>query len=137
MRSQYDTAILLGALLIFAGAACRQEVAPDRPSKVSGPGRTWTGIPATYTVSAHIDRGAVRFVTNWGDLVDTTGASYASGETATITHVWTSSGLMPVRVQAINSVAPGKVSLWSWPESVDVMLDSVPVIDTVEAPPIV
>jgi outer membrane protein assembly factor BamB len=93
-------------------------------------------MPTTYTAAATIARGTVRFVMDWGDLVDTTEASYASGETASITHVWTSPGTMSVKVQAINSAAPGKTSLWSWPESVDVILDSVPMIDTVEVPPV-
>jgi hypothetical protein len=134
MKSRYVVAIILGATLILAGAGCRKEVPPDRPSQASGPDHTWTGIPTAYAVSAHIDRGTIRFVTDWGDMVDTTDARYAPGETATIMHVWTSPGAMSVKVQAINSAAPEKASLWSWPESVDVILDSLPVIDTVEAP---
>ncbi len=134
MKSRYAVAIVLGAILILASAGCRNEVPPRRPVGPLGPDHTWTGIPTTYTVSAHIDRGTIRFVTDWGDLVDTTDASYASGETATITHVWTAPGTMPVKVMAINSAAPEKASLWSWPESVDVILDSLPVVDTVEAP---
>jgi hypothetical protein len=137
MKSRYSVVVVLGALLILAGTGCRQEVPPERPSRVSGPGYTWTGIPTTYTVSARIDRGTIRFVTDWGDLVDTTDASFASGETATITHVWASPGTVPIRVMAMNSAAPEKASPWSWPESVGVILDSVPVIDTVEAPPLV
>jgi outer membrane protein assembly factor BamB len=136
MKPRYVVAIILGATLILAGAGCRKEIPPDRPSQASGPDHTWTGIPTMYSVSAHIDRGTIRFVTDWGNLVDTTDASYASGETATVTHVWMSPGTMSVKVQAVNSAAPGKASLWSWPESVDVILDSVPVIDTVEAPPV-
>jgi outer membrane protein assembly factor BamB len=121
---------------MFISAGCRNEVSPGRPVGPYGPDYTWTGIPTTYTVSAHIDRGTIRFVTDWGDGKDTTDASYASGETATITHVWTAPGTMPVKVMAINSAAPEKASLWSWPESVDVILDSIPVIDTVEVPSI-
>jgi outer membrane protein assembly factor BamB len=136
MKSQYVVVIILGAMLILDGAGCRREVAPDRPSQASGPDRTWTGIPTTYTVSAHIDRGTIRFVTDWGDMVDTTDARYASGETATVTHVWMSPGTMSVKVQAINSAAPEKVSSWSSADSVDVILDSLPVIDTVETPPL-
>jgi outer membrane protein assembly factor BamB len=136
MKSRNVVAIILGAMLILAGAGCRREVPPDRPGQASGPDRTWTGIPTTYTVSAHIDRGTIRFVTDWGDMVDTTDAGYASGETATITHVWTLPGTMSVRVQAINSAAPEQASLWSFPESVDVILDSLPVIKKVDAPSI-
>jgi outer membrane protein assembly factor BamB len=137
MKPRCVVAIALGAMLIIVGAGCRREVAPERPSQASGPDRTWTGIPTTYTVSAHIDRGTIRFVADWGDMVDTTDARYASGETATIAHVWTSAGTMSVKVQAINSAAPEKASVWSWPESVRVILDSLPVIDTVEAPQLV
>src|SRR5512138_254133 len=135
MKSRHCAAIVLGAVLVLAG--CRNEVPPGRPDRASGPDHTWMGIPTAYTTAASIVRGTVRFVMDWGDLVDTTDASYASGETATITHVWTSPGVMPVRVQAINSAAPEKASLWSWPESVNVILDSVPVIDTVEGPSLV
>jgi outer membrane protein assembly factor BamB len=138
MKSRYVAAIILGAtLLFFISTGCRNEVPPSRPAGPHGPDYTWTGIPTTYTAAATIARGTVRFVMDWGDLVDTTDASYASGETATVTHVWTSPGTMSIKVQAINSAAPAKASLWSWPESVDVILDSVPVIDTVETPPLV
>jgi outer membrane protein assembly factor BamB len=134
MKSRHILAITLGATLVFLGAGCRNEVPPRRPVGPLGPDHTWTGIPTTYTVSAHIDRGTIRYVMDWGDLVDTTDASYASGETATITHVWTAPGTMIIKVMAINSAAHEKASLWSWPESVDVILDSLPVVDTVEAP---
>jgi hypothetical protein len=106
MKSRYILAITLGTTLVFVGAGCRREVPPSRPIGPFGPDQTWTGIPTTYTVSARINRGTVRFVMDWGDLVDTTDASYASGETATVTHVWTAPGTMSVKVQAITGLSP-------------------------------
>ncbi len=122
-------------LLLFLNAGCRPpEVPPEVPIGPYGPDSAWTGMATTYTAAAHIARGGIRYVTDWGDLIDTTDASYASGETATLSHVWTAPGTVAVKVRAINGAAPGRASEWSPAKSVNVILDSLPVIEKVDAP---
>jgi len=75
---------------------------------------------------------------DWQDAIDTTdaGATYASKETAAVTHVWDSVGTYEVKAQAIRGDDPAKASDFSPPLSVRVILNQRPVVDSVLVPPV-
>jgi outer membrane protein assembly factor BamB len=130
MKSRFVVfTVLAAALLLSTGADCRHEIPPRIPIGPYGPDSTWTGVPTAYKVVATISRGGIRYVMDWGDTIDTTAASYASGETATVTHTWSASGTVSIKVQAINAAFPEKASDWSPAKSVRVIADDRPVLD--------
>jgi hypothetical protein len=125
------------ALLLSTGAKCRERSGiPRDPWAPMGPDSTWTGAPTAYQVVTTIDTGAIRYVMDWGDAMDTTDASYASAETATVSHTWTAPDTVSIMVQAINAAFPEKKSGWSPVKSVKVIPDSRPVIDAAVGPPV-
>jgi hypothetical protein len=125
------------ALLISTGADCGgQRGFPRDPWPPAGPESTWTGVSTVFQVVTTIDTDAIRYVTDWGDATDTTGAHYASQETAAVAHAWAAPGAVSIKVKAFNAAFPEKVSDWSQTKSVRVIPDSQPVIDTVLGPPV-
>jgi len=137
-RRLFLFAALAAALLIFTGADCHGLPGiPRDPWPPVGPESTWTGVPTVYEAVTTISKGSIRYVVAWGDTTDTTVGAYASGETATVSHVWTAAGNFPVKVLAFNAAWPEKVSSWSSPaKSVRVIANDRPVVDWFRAPPV-
>jgi hypothetical protein len=130
-------AVVAAALLVSTGAKCHERgIRPKNPWAPMGPDSTWAGAPTIYQVVTTISRGAMHYVMDWGDAMDTTDASYASGETAAVTHAWAAPGTVSVHVQAINAAFPEQTSEWSPAKSVKVIPDSRPVIDAAVGPPV-
>jgi outer membrane protein assembly factor BamB len=112
---------------------------PTKPPAVPvlmGPDSTWIGATTAFRVTTTVSKGNIRFVMNWGDKTDTGDVSFASGETATVTHSWATAGTYDVKAKGILDAEPAKASEFSSAKSVKVILNGVPKVDNVEAPPI-
>jgi outer membrane protein assembly factor BamB len=137
MNTRLVRFVLLAALaLLGTGADCgrHRDDFPADPMPPTGPDSTWAGAPTSYRVTTTIGRDRIRYVMDWDGTMDTTGASYASGETAAVSHVWNSPGEVSVQVQAINDAYPEKASEWSLAKTVKVVANQPPVVDSVHGP---
>ena len=87
---------------------------PTRPSGVQTGRRGWS---YSYTsVAIDIDNDHIYYLFDWGDGTDSGWIGpYASGQTATASHIWEKSGAYPIKVKAKDEL--GKESIWSEPLS--------------------
>jgi len=91
---------------------------PNTPSKPSGPSSGKPGVSYTYTSSAaDPDDDQIYYLFDWDDGTDSGWKGpYNSGETVSVSHVWSSEGTYQVRVKAKD--AHGEESSWSDPLSI-------------------
>jgi len=126
---------VLALVVLFCMTGCPKK-APVTPGAPWGADSTWTGASYVCHVTTTSGSGNVRYVMNWSDDTDTGDVSYASGETAAVTHIWNTVGSYDVKAQAILDAEPAKASEFSTAKSVKVLLNVAPVIDSVQAPPV-
>jgi outer membrane protein assembly factor BamB len=124
----------LALVVVFCMTGCPTK--PPATPNLEGPDSTWTFSDATFRVWTTAPKGNIRYVMNWTDKTDTTELSYASAETARVTHVWDAVGTYDVKAMAILDAEPAKASDWSPTKSVKVLLNQRPVIDKVDYPPV-
>jgi outer membrane protein assembly factor BamB len=108
---------------------------PATPGAPTGPDSTWTGVSAVFHVTTTA-KSNIRYVMNWSDKTDTTADSYASAETAAMSHMWNTAGTYDVKVQGILDAEPTKASDWSPTKAVKVILNGAPKVDAVDVPPV-
>ena len=132
--SKVTATAALALVVIFCMTGCPKKP-PATPGAPMGPDSTWTYATTAFKVWTTAS-GNIRYVMNWTDATDTTDLSYASGETASVTHVWDAVGTYDVKAMAILDADPAKASDFSPAKSVKVVLNTRPVIDSVQAPPV-
>jgi outer membrane protein assembly factor BamB len=132
-RKTTATAVL-ALVVVFCMAGCPTK--PPATPNLEGPDSTWTFSDATFRVWTTAPTGNIRYVMDWTDKTDTTELSYASAETARVTHVWEAVGTYDVKAMAILDAEPAKASDWSPTKSVNVLLNQRPVVDSVSHPPV-
>ncbi|MCX6841352.1 MAG: PQQ-binding-like beta-propeller repeat protein [candidate division WOR-3 bacterium] len=94
---------LLSFLLVFAAACSKQSPRPDTPSTPSGPDTGHVNYPFVFATSTTAPRGdSIRYQFDWDDGDRTWSGWCASGETAQLSHSWSSPGTHGVRVKAQN-----------------------------------
>jgi len=93
------TVSLLAVLVIVVG--CPANKAPRVPAKPSGPSEVTVNTAATYaSVTTDPNRDKVLYAFDWGDGKADTTALFKSGDTATASHAWGSTGVFAVKVMA-------------------------------------
>ena len=91
--------------------------APEKPMTPVGPVYCTTSVAYTYKVTAvHPQGESLEFQFDWGGAVGNWGNQTASGETASVSHVFDAAGTYVVMVRARDNV--GLLSGWSDPLSV-------------------
>jgi photosystem II stability/assembly factor-like uncharacterized protein len=106
-----------------ASLTVRANSAPVAPT-LSGPGTATTGVQVTFSVSAtDPDGDRVRYLVEWGDSTNDSGALVASGQSVSFPHAWNAKGTYPVR--ALASDENGSASSWS-PWTTVVVSDPAP-----------
>jgi outer membrane protein assembly factor BamB len=108
---------------------------PKTPGAPWGADSTWQGAVYTCSVVTTVSKGSIRYIMDWQDATDTGDVSYASEETAAVTHEWASPGTYDVKAKAILDADPAKASDFSPAKSVKVNPNSAPVVDSVLVPP--
>jgi hypothetical protein len=90
---------------------------PNQPAKPSGLQVGKRGRSYSYTsVAIDIDDDRIYYLFDWGDGTDSGWVGpYASGQTATASHIWDNPGAYPIKVKA-KDIA-GEESVWSEPLS--------------------
>lgn len=90
---------------------------PNQPTKPSGLQVGKRGRSYSYTsVAIDIDDDRLYYLFDWGDGTDSGWIGpYASGQTATASHIWDNPGAYPIKVKAKDTV--GEESVWSEPLS--------------------
>ncbi len=97
-------------------AACSEQLPPERPITPIGPASCTTGVAYTYKVtSIHPQGERVEFQFDWGGTVGDWGSWTASGETASVDHVFDTAGTYAIAARARDSA--GLLSGWSDPLS--------------------
>ena len=133
-RKTAATALLaLVVVLCMTGCPTKPPKTPDAPW---GPSETWRGATYTCSVVTTVPKGNIRYVMDWADAVDTGDVAYASGETAAVTHEWSTAGTYNVTAQAVLDANPAKASEFSPAKSVKVNPNEAPVVDSVFVPPV-
>ena len=132
--SKVTATAALALVVVFCMTGCPKK-APATPGTPMGPDSTWTYATTAFKVWTTAS-GNVRYVMNWTDATDTTVLSYASGETASVTHEWNAVGTYDVKAMAILDADPAKASDFSPAKSVKVILNNRPVVDSVQHPPV-
>ncbi|MCX6843139.1 MAG: PQQ-binding-like beta-propeller repeat protein [candidate division WOR-3 bacterium] len=125
---------VLALVVIFCMTGCPKKP-PATPGAPMGPDSTWTYATTVFKVWTTAT-GNIRYVMNWTDATDTSTLSYASGDTASVTHVWDAVGTYDVKAMAILDADPAKASEFSPAKSVKVILNNRPVVDSVQHPPV-
>jgi len=128
---------LLALVVVLCMTGCPNKP-PATPGAPWGADSTWTYSTYTCSVVTTVSKGTIRYVMDWQNAIDTTdaGATYASKETAAVTHVWDSVGTYQIKAQAIRGDDPAKASDFSPAKSVKVILNQRPVVDSVLVPPV-
>jgi len=91
--------------------------APLKPEQPQGPARGSYRDTHTYTTSSSDPDGhRVRYLFDWGDGKTTWSDYYNSGETASVSHKWSTQGTFEIKVKAQDEY--GEESEWSDPLSV-------------------
>ena len=106
--------------------------APTVPDNPTGPDTTYVGLSTTYRTVATA-AGEIRYAFDWGDAVDTGGAT-ASDTVYSANHTWTTAGIVNVRAMALLSKNTGKASAWSEARSVVILPNDAPIIDSIRGP---
>ncbi|GEM_PF-5614364 len=90
---------------------------PNQPTTPSGVQVGKRGRSYSYTsVAIDIDDDRIYYLFDWGDGTDSGWVGpYASGQTATASHIWENPGAYPIKVKAKDVV--GEESVWSEPLS--------------------
>jgi hypothetical protein len=97
-------------------AACGKQSPPEKPITPIGPAYCTTGVAYTYKVMAiHPQGQKLEFQLDWGGTVGDWGNSAASGETASVSHVFDTAGTYAIAARARDSA--GLLSVWSDPLS--------------------
>jgi len=131
-RRTAATAILAAVVLI--GLVGCPKKPPATPGAPVGPGSAVMGVAAAYKV-ATTAKGSIKYAMDWGDgKIDTTSQAYASAESASVSHTWTDSAHLSIRVMAILDADATKASDWSAGTAVVVAYNGAPVIDTLLGP---
>jgi len=125
----------LALVVVFCMTGCPKKP-PVTPGAPWGADSTWTGADYVCRVTTTSSGGNVRYVMDWTDATDTTEFSYASEETAAVTHIWDAVGTYDVKAMAILDADPAKASDWSLAKSVKVLLNNKPLVDSVWYPPV-
>jgi len=91
-------------LVVFIGAGCEKNSAPDRP-QVSGPGAAKPGATLTYGFTSTDANGDdVYYMVSWGDGTAADWSSARpSGEQLALTHVYPDSGVYFIKAKARDS----------------------------------
>ncbi len=98
-------------------AACGKQSPPEKPMTPVGPASCTTGVAYLYKVMAvHPQSLPMEFQLDWGGTVSNWGNWAASGETATVSHVFDTAGTYATAARARDSA--GLLSDWSDPLSV-------------------
>jgi outer membrane protein assembly factor BamB len=124
--------LALALVAVFVMTGCPKPVPADPPAP-TGPDSTWTGAPTAFKITGTIGSGSIRYVMDWGDLIDTLDDAAGKDETIAVAHTWTTVGTYSVKVQALNDAEPAKASNWSPAKSIRVLLNQPPVIDSIAA----
>jgi hypothetical protein len=123
--------VVAAALLLSIGASCHRMVMP--PVFVSATDAVFAGDTARLRLVT-IVRGyqSIGYIIDWGDTVETNSGPFPLGDTATVSHVWSTPGVKQVRVRAFPNAYPDRLSDCSQPETVRVLAggEHAPVIDT-------
>ncbi len=135
MNWRKTTATAILALVVLVCMTGCPKKPPANPLAPTGPDSTWTGVTTAFRVTTTA-KYAIRYVMDWSDKIDTGDVSYASAETATVTHSWGTAGTYDIKVQAILDAEPAKASEFSPTKAVRVILNNPPVIANVAAPPV-
>jgi outer membrane protein assembly factor BamB len=122
------TATVLFVMLLAVGC----DKPPTVPEKPTGPDTTWTGVQTTYTTVATAG-GEIEYAFDWGDNVVDTGSATASGTQYGARHTWSAAGTYEVKAMALLAKNTGKASEWSETKSVVVILNDVPIIDSLHS----
>jgi hypothetical protein len=136
MNWRKTTATAVLALVVLLGMTGCPTKPPATPVAPEGPDSTWTGVNTAFRVSTTAKKGNIRYIMDWSDKIDTGDVSYATNETAAVSHMWTDAGTYSIKVQAILDAEPAKASDWSPTKSVKVILNQAPVVINVNAPPV-
>jgi hypothetical protein len=81
------------------------EDAPPEAPRVTGPTSGDAGTPYTYEFTADDpNNDQVKFHIKWGDGSEEVSESYDTGETAQITHTWSTQGSYTIEVRAENTL---------------------------------
>ena len=86
---------------------------PNKPATPAGPANGKTGMSYTYaTSSMDPDGDQVYYLFDWGDGTDSGWLGpFASGQSASASHIWTSEGTYPIKVRAKDT--DDAMSVWS------------------------
>ena len=126
---------LLALLVVFCMTGCPAKP-PKTPGVPWGADSTWTGATYVCSVTTTVPKGAIRYVMDWTDAIDTSDDAYESGETAAVTHEWGTVGSYEVKAQAVLDANPAKASDFSLAKTVKVIPNEPPVVDSVLFPPV-
>ena len=133
-RKSAATALLaLVVVLCMTGCPSKPPKTPDAPW---GADSTWKGATYVCSVVTTVPKGAIRYVMDWTDAIDTGDVAYASGETAAVTHEWGTVGSYEVMAQGVLDADPAKASDFSPAKTVKVNPNEAPVVDSVYIPPV-
>jgi hypothetical protein len=90
---------------------------PNQPTKPAGVQVGKKGRSYSYSaVAIDIDDNRIYYLFDWGDGSDSGWIGpYASGQTATASHIWENQGAYPIKVKAKDEI--GEESVWSEPLS--------------------
>jgi outer membrane protein assembly factor BamB len=110
--------------------------APAVPGAPGGPASLYASVSADFKVATTARSGGdVKYVFDWADgTVETTAATYRSGDTATLGHLWSAAGAYAVKARAFLVLYPAKISGWSAPLGVTVMANSRPAAPAITVP---
>jgi outer membrane protein assembly factor BamB len=126
---------LLALVVVLCMTGCPTKP-PQTPGAPWGADSTWTGATYVCSVVTTVPKGAIRYVMDWQDAIDTGDVAYASEETAAVTHEWGTEGTYDVKAQAILDADPAKASEFSPAKTVKVNPNNAPVVDSVYLPPV-
>jgi outer membrane protein assembly factor BamB len=119
--------VLLSTVVLFG---CKKP--PTVPVLTVAPETTYVGMPTVFKATA-TGSGDIRYVFDFGDAFDSTEA-VASGAEASLSHVWTTVGTVTVRAKALLASDLGKESDWCDPETVHVLANDAPILDSAKGP---
>ncbi len=133
-RKSAATALLaLVVVLCITGCPSKPPKTPDAPW---GADSTWKGATYVCSVMTTVPKGAIRYVMDWTDAIDTGDYAAASGETVAVTHEWGAEGSYEVKAQGVLDADPAKASEFSPAKTVKVNPNEAPVVDSVYLPPV-
>jgi len=137
MRSRLTLLVVAAVAILLLGGVCGPRLHP--PEFVSVPHSVHAGETAWVRLATSgSGYGAVRYVVNWGDTVTDTTGQFRLLDTATVWHVWTTLDTQYVSAAVYPIDDPQRIK---WAVQRPILVEAggthAPVVDTVEAPPLV